>query len=145
MVDAPRSGAPRNISGQNVEEIITKALDAFVEMSRRRDMRSEDQLNQALRLHYLNLQSTLRRVAASQFQLIDGQAWRRIGAFFSTNLSSLRVVTALGQVEAVKNGHLGGDRVVLGEKVRAFPIGMATFSPMYVKTIRSANALGRGV
>ncbi|MFM0197548.1 AAA family ATPase [Paraburkholderia strydomiana] len=46
------------------------SLDAFVEMSRRRDMRSDDELKQALRLHHLNLQSTLRRVAASHFEIV---------------------------------------------------------------------------
>jgi chloramphenicol 3-O-phosphotransferase len=38
------------------------SMDAFAEMSRRRDMRSEVELNQALRLHQQNLQLTLRRV-----------------------------------------------------------------------------------
>ncbi len=46
------------------------SLDAFVEMSRRRDMRSEKELDQALSLHHLNLQSTLRRVAASHFDIV---------------------------------------------------------------------------
>ena len=45
-------------------------LDAFVEMSRRRDMRSDEELNQALRLHHLNLQSVLKRVAASHFEIV---------------------------------------------------------------------------
>jgi chloramphenicol 3-O phosphotransferase len=46
------------------------SLDAFVEMSHRRDMRSDEELNQALRLHHLNLQSVLRRVAASHFEIV---------------------------------------------------------------------------
>ncbi|WP_321897914.1 chloramphenicol phosphotransferase CPT family protein [Burkholderia cepacia] len=46
------------------------SLDAFVEMSRRRDMRSDEELNQALRLHHLNLQSTLARIAASHFEIV---------------------------------------------------------------------------
>lgn len=46
------------------------SLDAFVEMSRRRDMRSDEELKQALRLHHLNLQSTLTHVAASQFEIV---------------------------------------------------------------------------
>jgi chloramphenicol 3-O phosphotransferase len=46
------------------------SLDAFVEMSRRRDMRSDDELKQALRLHHLNLQSTLRRIATSHFEIV---------------------------------------------------------------------------
>ncbi|RQS05572.1 chloramphenicol phosphotransferase CPT family protein [Burkholderia sp. Bp8991] len=45
-------------------------LDAFVEMSRRRDMRSDEELNQALQIHYLNLQSTLRRASESHFDII---------------------------------------------------------------------------
>ena len=46
------------------------SLDAFVEMSRRRDMRSNDELNSALRLHYPNFQSVLKRVAASHFEIV---------------------------------------------------------------------------
>jgi chloramphenicol 3-O phosphotransferase len=46
------------------------SMDAFVEMSRRRDMRSEAELNQALRLHQQNLQLTLRRVAESHFDIV---------------------------------------------------------------------------
>jgi chloramphenicol 3-O phosphotransferase len=46
------------------------SLDAFVEMSRRRDMRSDEELSQALRIHHLNLQSTLKRVAASHFEIV---------------------------------------------------------------------------
>jgi chloramphenicol 3-O phosphotransferase len=46
------------------------SLDAFVDMSRRRDMRSDEELKQALRLHHLNLQSTLRRLAASHFEIV---------------------------------------------------------------------------
>lgn len=45
-------------------------MDAFVEMSRRRDMRSEAELKQALALHYQNLQSTLRHVAKSHFDIV---------------------------------------------------------------------------
>jgi chloramphenicol 3-O phosphotransferase len=46
------------------------SLDAFVEMSRRRDMRSDDELKQALRLHHRNLQCTLKRVAATRFEIV---------------------------------------------------------------------------
>lgn len=45
-------------------------LDAFVEMSRRRDMRSEIELAQALEIHHQNLQSTLRLVAKSHFDIV---------------------------------------------------------------------------
>ena len=45
-------------------------LDAFVEMSRRRDMRSAEELDQALAIHHLNLQSTLRRVTRSHFEIV---------------------------------------------------------------------------
>jgi chloramphenicol 3-O phosphotransferase len=46
------------------------SMDAFVQMSRRRDMRSDAELDQALVLHQINLCSTLRRVAASHFDII---------------------------------------------------------------------------
>lgn len=45
-------------------------LDAFVEMSRRRDMRSAEELDQALAIHHLNLQSTLKRVVESHFEIV---------------------------------------------------------------------------
>ncbi|WP_080423452.1 chloramphenicol phosphotransferase CPT family protein [Burkholderia ubonensis] len=56
------------------------SMDAFVEMSRRRDMRSDEELNQALRLHHLNLQSTLRRVATSHFEIVLDLVLRDISA-----------------------------------------------------------------
>lgn len=46
------------------------ALDAFVEMSRRRDMRSEQELKLALSIHHDNLRATLARVAASHFDIV---------------------------------------------------------------------------
>ncbi|WP_091790535.1 chloramphenicol phosphotransferase CPT family protein [Paraburkholderia steynii] len=57
------------------------SLDAFVEMSRRRDMRSDEELNQALRLHHFNLQSTLKRVAASHFEIVLDLVLRDTTAF----------------------------------------------------------------
>jgi chloramphenicol 3-O phosphotransferase len=45
-------------------------LDVFVEMSRRRDMRSDEELDQALAIHHLNLQSTLSRAAESHFEIV---------------------------------------------------------------------------
>lgn len=45
-------------------------MDAFVEMSRRRDMRSDAELDQAFRLHCKNLQSTLHHIADSHFDIV---------------------------------------------------------------------------
>jgi chloramphenicol 3-O phosphotransferase len=45
-------------------------MDAFAEMSNQRDMRSDAEREQALRLRCENLRSTLRNVAASQFDII---------------------------------------------------------------------------
>jgi len=46
------------------------SMDAFVEMSRRRDMQSEAELDQAFRLHCKSLQSTLLHVANSHFDIV---------------------------------------------------------------------------
>lgn len=46
------------------------SMDAFVQMSRRQDMRSEAELDQALVLHQINLCSTLRRLAAGHFDVV---------------------------------------------------------------------------
>ena len=46
------------------------SLDAFVTMSNRRDMRSEDERTQAYHIHCENLRSTLARVADTQFDII---------------------------------------------------------------------------
>ncbi|MCA8489384.1 phosphotransferase-like protein [Burkholderia arboris] len=46
------------------------SLDAYAELSRRRDMRPDEALDQALRHHPLNLQSTLSRVAASHVDIV---------------------------------------------------------------------------
>jgi chloramphenicol 3-O phosphotransferase len=56
-------------------------LDAFVEMSRRRDMRSVEELDQALAIHHLNLQSTLRRAAESHFEIVLDLVMRDTVAF----------------------------------------------------------------
>lgn len=45
-------------------------LDAFVEMSRRRDMRSPEEQRLAYRLHCENLRSTLRRFLDTDFEII---------------------------------------------------------------------------
>lgn len=67
---AGKSSLARALQDSSKIPVFHISLDAFVEMSRRRDMRSDEELNQALRLHYLNLQSTLRRVAASHFEIV---------------------------------------------------------------------------
>jgi chloramphenicol 3-O phosphotransferase len=46
------------------------SLDAFVTMSRRRDMRSAEEVVQASRIHCENLRSTLKRVSETQFEII---------------------------------------------------------------------------
>jgi len=46
------------------------ALDAFVTMSRRRDMRSAEEQDQAYRIHCDNLRSTLARLVGSPFEII---------------------------------------------------------------------------
>ena len=45
-------------------------LDAFVTMSNRRDMRSDEERDQAYRIHCENLRATLARVASTPFDLI---------------------------------------------------------------------------
>jgi chloramphenicol 3-O phosphotransferase len=45
-------------------------LDAFVTMSRRRDMRSAEEQDQAYHIHCENLRSTLARLVGSQFEII---------------------------------------------------------------------------
>jgi chloramphenicol 3-O phosphotransferase len=46
------------------------ALDAFVTMSRRRDMRSPEEQRQAYHIHCDNLRSTLARLVATEFEVI---------------------------------------------------------------------------
>ncbi len=46
------------------------SLDAFVTMSNRRDMRSEDERNHAYHIHCENLRSVLARVVETQFDII---------------------------------------------------------------------------
>ena len=46
------------------------ALDAFVTMSRRRDMRSPEEIRQAYHLHCENLRSVLGRVVETEFELV---------------------------------------------------------------------------
>ena len=46
------------------------SLDAFVTMSRRRDMRSAEEIDEAYRVHCENLKSTLARLAKTPFEII---------------------------------------------------------------------------
>ena len=46
------------------------SLDAFVTMSRRRDMRSAEEIVEAYHIHCENLRSTLTRLAATRFEII---------------------------------------------------------------------------
>ncbi|WP_176046458.1 AAA family ATPase [Burkholderia sp. BCC1644] len=67
---AGKSSLARALQDSSDVPMFHISLDAFVEMSRRRDMRSDDELNDAIRLHHLNLQSTLRCVAGSHFDIV---------------------------------------------------------------------------
>lgn len=51
-------------------------MDAFECMSNRADMRLGLERNQAFKLHCLNLQSTLRRVAESHFDIVFDSVFR---------------------------------------------------------------------
>ena len=46
------------------------SLDAFVTMSRRRDMRSSEEIAETYHMHCENLRSTLTRLAATRFEII---------------------------------------------------------------------------
>jgi chloramphenicol 3-O phosphotransferase len=78
---AGKSSLARALQDSSEVPVFHITLDAFVEMSRRRDMRSDDELAQALRLHHLNLQSTLRRVADSHFEIVLDLVLRDSSAF----------------------------------------------------------------
>jgi chloramphenicol 3-O phosphotransferase len=67
---AGKSSLAKALQDNSEMPVFHISMDAFVEMSRRCDMRSESELNQALKLHYQNLQSTLRRVAKSHFDIV---------------------------------------------------------------------------
>ncbi|WP_080289106.1 chloramphenicol phosphotransferase CPT family protein [Burkholderia cenocepacia] len=78
---AGKSSLAKALQSSSEAPMFHISLDAFVEMSRRRDMRSDDELNQALRIHHLNLQSTLKRVAASHFGIVLDLVLRDTTAF----------------------------------------------------------------
>ncbi|WP_082621586.1 AAA family ATPase [Bordetella sp. N] len=67
---AGKSSLAKALQDSSEISMLHISLDAFVEMSRRRDMRSECELRAALRLHYLNRQATLKRAAASHFEIV---------------------------------------------------------------------------
>lgn len=64
------------------------SMDAFVQMSRKKDMRSEAELDQALMLHQINLCSTLHQVATSHFDIVLDLVLRD-DAKFATCLEAL--------------------------------------------------------
>ncbi len=68
--DTHRDRFARTDQRRQKQPVFHIALDAFVERSRRRDIRSDEELSRALRLHYDNLLATLRRVAASHFDIV---------------------------------------------------------------------------
>ncbi|HHT8885800.1 TPA: phosphotransferase-like protein, partial [Burkholderia cenocepacia] len=78
---AGKSSLAKALQNSSEAPMFHISLDAFVEMSRRRDMRSDEELNQALRIHHLNLQSTLKRVAASHFGIVLDLVLRDTTAF----------------------------------------------------------------
>ncbi|WGY72978.1 AAA family ATPase [Burkholderia cepacia] len=89
---AGKSSLARALQDSSDVPMFHISLDAFVEMSRRRDMRSDDELNQAIRLHHLNLQSTLRSAA--------------LRAVISTSLSTSSFVILRHWTRALLHCHL---------------------------------------
>jgi chloramphenicol 3-O phosphotransferase len=67
---AGKSSLAKALQATSSTPVFHISMDAFVEMSRRRDMRSEAEIDQAFRLHCRNFQSTLRHVADSHFDIV---------------------------------------------------------------------------
>ncbi|WP_414691600.1 chloramphenicol phosphotransferase CPT family protein [Noviherbaspirillum sp.] len=67
---AGKSSLARALQDGSDVPVFHVSLDAFVEMSRRRDMRTEDELNQALSIYHHNLASTLTRINESHFNIV---------------------------------------------------------------------------
>ena len=67
---AGKSSLARALQDSAVVPSFHVALDAFVTMSRRRDMRSPEEQHQAYHIHCDNLRSTLARLVQSQFEII---------------------------------------------------------------------------
>jgi chloramphenicol 3-O phosphotransferase len=67
---AGKSSVARALQANAPTPVFHIAMDAFACMSNRGDMRSDAERDQAFRLHCRSLQSTLRNVAASQFDIV---------------------------------------------------------------------------
>ena len=67
---AGKSSIARALQANSSTPVFHIAMDAFACMSNRGDMRSDAERDQAFRLHCQSLQSTLRNVAASHFDIV---------------------------------------------------------------------------
>src|SRR5262249_1598960 len=67
---AGKSSIARSLQDSASVPAFHVTLDAFVTMSRRRDMRTPEEQGQAYRLHCENLRSTLARIARTEFEII---------------------------------------------------------------------------
>ena len=67
---AGKSSLARALQDSGAVPAFHVSLDAFVTMSRRRDMRSTEEQRQAYHIHCDNLRSTLARLIGSQFEII---------------------------------------------------------------------------
>jgi chloramphenicol 3-O phosphotransferase len=67
---AGKSSIARALQANSPTPVFHIAMDAFSCMSNRADMRSDEERDQAFRLHCQSLQSTLRNVAASHFDIV---------------------------------------------------------------------------
>ena len=67
---AGKSSIARALQATSPTPVFHIAMDAFACMSNRGDMRSDVERDQAFRLHCRSLQSTLRNVAASHFDIV---------------------------------------------------------------------------
>ena len=74
LLHGPTSAGKTSLAQALQESAVVPAfhvtLDAFVEMSRRRDMRDPQEQRQAYAIHCENLRSTLARLVRTQFEII---------------------------------------------------------------------------
>lgn len=74
VLHGPTSAGKSSIASSLQDSALIPAfhvtLDAFVTMSRQRDMRSPDEQQAAYRLHCENLRSTLRRLLYTDFEIV---------------------------------------------------------------------------
>ena len=67
---AGKTSIAKALQANSPTPVFHVAMDAFACMSNRLDMRSDAERDQAFRLHCQNLRSTLRRIAASHFDIV---------------------------------------------------------------------------